>query len=67
MMNVFSSHAFSETGNEEVLENVAIIEDYLFGVKVSNNGTHVIVEPSNEAISIYLNDHLECREECIAQ
>jgi len=54
-----------DTGNKDVMDGVQIIEDYLYGVTETREGANLIVDSTpKEPLTIYADDHTECKEEC---
>ena len=64
--SVFHNIIFpSDTGNNDVMDGVQIIEDYLYGVTETREGANLIVDSTpKEPLTIYADDHTECKEEC---
>jgi len=59
------SFLFPETGNEEKLVGVRILQDFLYGLKETNNGTHnSFVVDENTPLTFYADDYQECSEIC---
>ena len=59
------SFSFPETGNEEKLVGVRILQDFLHGLKETNNRTHSsFVVDENTPLTFNTDDYQECSEIC---
>ena len=59
------SFLFPETGNEEKLVGVRILQDFLHGLKETNNGTHSsFAVDENTPLTFNADNYQECSEMC---
>ena len=55
----------SDTGNKEVMDEVQILQDYLYGVTEIREGGNLIVDSTpKEPLIVYADDYTECLQEC---
>ena len=58
---------YQDTGNEEILKNIQITKDFLYGVKETKVDGNLILEADTDTpFTFYANDYNECMEECKA-
>jgi len=56
------------TGNHEIMENVELTDDYLFGVEEQSTGGETLLNyNSTTPFTFYAQDHQDCIDECVGR